>query len=434
MNSLVLLILYSFGLTYGFLNRQSYNRKIIDFQFSSGLNDENLVTESSQYLQSKRFWTKTITLPHPINTENIDIIELQSKLDKDYDLDMKRIELGLLLVNKGNIIIPIHDGKLQFQHETKIAKDGDINNDNTITICSFTPRAAHVTVNPTEEERKIDIERLNALNNALSIFSSTNSTELLSEKYSGTPPSRIYRSFVSPRISAVHILEPIERAANRTAQQIELAVRQIRADEASYLRNTDKSVLHLSRNENTNNTYKQTKPIVLVLDNVRSAFNVGSIYRTAETAGCRMVITCGITCHPPNPKLRKTAFDSIDIVPSLHFDDTMDAIHYLKENGYTIVSMETTSKSISYSTNGIYPKSGIALVAGNEVFGVRTNLILTYLIHTYLLTHSFQVDTRVMDSCDKIVEIKTYGVKNSLNVASALPIVLFEVIRQWENT
>ena len=395
----------------GFLNHQMSNR-LIKFHVAASEKTDDYVTASSQYLQSKRFWTKTIVLSDPIDAENINIDKLQFQLDNNYDLDMKRIEWGLLLMSKGNVIIPIHDGKLQFQHETKI-KEENIINDNTITICSFTPRAAHVTVNPTEEERKIDIERLNALNNALSILSSTNPNELLSDKYSGTPPSRIYRSFVSPRPAAVHILEPIERAANRTAQQIELAVRQIRADEASYLRNTDKSVLHLNRNEDVNSTSAKYKPIVLVLDNVRSAFNVGSIFRTAETAGCKMVITCGITCHPPNPKLRKTAFDSIDIVPSVHYDDTMDAINDLKNEGYTIVSMETTSKSISYSTNGIYPKSGIALVAGNEVFGV---------------------DTRVMDSCDKIVEIKTYGVKNSLNVASALPIVLFEVIRQWENT
>ncbi len=413
MNSFILLILCNFfGLMCGFLNHQLSNR-ITKFHVAANEKNDDYVTSSSQYLQSKRFWTKTIVLSDPIDTVNMDIDKLQFQLDNNYDLDMKRIEWGLLLISKGNVIIPIHDGKLQFQHETKITKEENIINDSTITICSFTPRAVHVTVNPTEEERKIDIERLYALNNALSILSSTNPNELLSDKYSGTPPSRIYRSFVSPRPSAVHILEPIERAANRTAQQIELAVRQIRADEASYLRNTDKSVLHLNHNEGVNSTSAKYKPIVLVLDNVRSAFNVGSIFRTAETAGCKMVITCGITCHPPNPKLRKTAFDSIDIVPSVHYDDTMDAINDLKNEGYTIVSMETTSKSISYSTNGIYPKSGIALVAGNEVFGV---------------------DTRVMDSCDKIVEIKTYGVKNSLNVASALPIVLFEVIRQWENT
>ena len=314
MNSFILLTLWSF---FGFIRGLKYHqnfKKIVKFHTAASNKNDDYITSSSQYLQSKRFWTKTIVLSDPIDTVNISIDKLQFQLDNNYDLDMKRIEWGLLLMSKGDIIIPIHDGKLQFQHETKITKDEIIIHDNTITICSFTPRAAHVTVNPTEEERKIDIERLNALNNALSILSSTNPNELLSDKYSGTPPSRIYRSFVSPRPSAVHILEPIERAANRTAQQIELAVRQIRADEASYLRNTDKSVLHLNRNEVVNSTSANYKPIVLVLDNVRSAFNVGSIFRTAETAGCKMVITCGITCHPPNPKLRKTAFDSIDIV------------------------------------------------------------------------------------------------------------------------
>ena len=116
----------------------------------------------------------------------------------------------------------------------------------------------------------------------------------------------------------------------------------------------------------------------------------------------------GITAHPPHPKLRKTAFSSLDVVPHRHFDDIVDCIDTLKREGYLIVAMETTSKSQIYS-QVTYPRN-VALVLGNEITGV---------------------DTRVMDMADMIVEIPTYGVKNSLNVASAAPVVLFELLRQW---
>lgn len=123
------------------------------------------------------------------------------------------------------------------------------------------------------------------------------------------------------------------------------------------------------------------------------------------------VITCGITAHPPHPKLRKTAFTSIDVVPHRHFDDIIQCIQTLRAEGFTIVAMETTSKSKLYTAVD-YPSQKVALVLGNEVTGV---------------------DTRVMDLAEVIVEIPTYGLKNSLNVASAAPVVAFEVLRQWES-
>jgi tRNA G18 (ribose-2'-O)-methylase SpoU len=147
---------------------------------------------------------------------------------------------------------------------------------------------------------------------------------------------------------------------------------------------------------------------VLLLDNVRSAFNVGSLFRTGETAGIQEIVTAGITAHPPHPKLRKTAMQSLEAVPTRHYDNVMDAVRALKEEGYTIVVMETTSKSALY-TDTKYPEK-TCLVLGNEITGV---------------------DTRIIDLADMVVEIPTYGVKNSLNVASAGPIVVFEVLRQW---
>jgi len=120
------------------------------------------------------------------------------------------------------------------------------------------------------------------------------------------------------------------------------------------------------------------------------------------------VVTCGITAHPPHQKLRKTALSAVELVPTRHFEDTLAAIEVLRKEGYSIAVMETTSLSVSH-TRAVYPKQ-LALVAGNEVTGV---------------------DPRIIEAADLVVQIPTFGVKNSLNVASAVPIVLFEVLRQW---
>jgi tRNA G18 (ribose-2'-O)-methylase SpoU len=117
-----------------------------------------------------------------------------------------------------------------------------------------------------------------------------------------------------------------------------------------------------------------------VLDNVRSAYNVGSILRTAETAGLSEVICCGYTPTPPHDKLAKTAFGAAEAVPTRHFSSTLAAVQALKEVGYTVYAMETTSKSANYVKVSFPLKT--ALVLGNEVTGV---------------------DTQVMDACDGLV-------------------------------
>ena len=82
--------------------------------------------------------------------------------------------------------------------------------------------------------------------------------------------------------------------------------------------------------------------IYFVLDNLRSVFNVGSIYRTAETAGAAQVVTCGITPHPPHEKLAKTGFSSIDYVATRHFSSTVEAVEQLEKEGIACYAMETT--------------------------------------------------------------------------------------------
>ena len=150
-------------------------------------------------------------------------------------------------------------------------------------------------------------------------------------------------------------------------------------------------------------------PVHLVLDNLRSAFNVGSIYRTADTARLASVCTGGYTAHPPHPKLDKTALGTLDYVPTRHFASTLAAVDHLRDRGIAVWALETTSASRSY-TAVEYPRP-VGLVLGNEALGV---------------------DRAVLERCDQLVEIPMYGYKNSLNVAAACAVVVFEILRQWE--
>ena len=149
-------------------------------------------------------------------------------------------------------------------------------------------------------------------------------------------------------------------------------------------------------------------PLYLVLDNLRSAFNVGAIFRSVDAARLAGVLTCGYTAHPPHKKLDKTPLGTLDYVPTPHFDTALDALDYLSAEGIVAWALETTSHSVSY-TDVEYPQP-LALVLGNEALGV---------------------ERAVLERCERIVEIPMYGYKNSLNVASAAAVVAFEALRQW---
>ncbi len=149
-------------------------------------------------------------------------------------------------------------------------------------------------------------------------------------------------------------------------------------------------------------------PVTLVLDNLRSAFNVGSIFRTADTARLQQIITCGYTAHPPHPRLDKTALGTIDYVDTTHAESTMAAITELQSQGIAVWALETTSASLSY-TEVSYPRP-VALVLGNEALGV---------------------EQEVLEGCDALVEVPVFGYKNSLNVACTAAVVVYEILRQW---
>ncbi len=148
-------------------------------------------------------------------------------------------------------------------------------------------------------------------------------------------------------------------------------------------------------------------PLTIVLDNLRSAFNVGSIFRLADTMRVRRLILCGYTAHPPHPKLDKTSLGTIDFVPWQHYERTSDAVRYLKKSGIPVWAAETTSHSIRYDSIP-YPEE-LAIVFGNEALGV---------------------ERQVLDMCDRMIEIPTYGFKNSLNVATSVSVIGYKFLEK----
>jgi tRNA G18 (ribose-2'-O)-methylase SpoU len=154
---------------------------------------------------------------------------------------------------------------------------------------------------------------------------------------------------------------------------------------------------------------RRTSPLRVVLDNLRSAFNVGSIFRTCEGAGIERIHLCGITPYPPHAKLDKTARGATSLVAWSHHVDAMEAVRVLKADGYRLAALELTDRSVDYRTIPYTPP--LALILGHEVAGVTRP---------------------VLEAADWIIEIPMRGRKNSLNVATAVGVVLFEVLRQWE--
>jgi tRNA G18 (ribose-2'-O)-methylase SpoU len=144
--------------------------------------------------------------------------------------------------------------------------------------------------------------------------------------------------------------------------------------------------------------------IVLVLDNIRSAHNVGSAFRTADSFKIDKVWLCGICAVPPSAEIHKSALGAEDSVDWEHVDDTMEAVRRLKEDGYTIVSAEQTMQSVMLDT--FVPEKGrrYAVVFGNEVAGVSQE---------------------VVDASDFALEIPQYGTKHSLNVSVSMGVVLW---------
>ncbi len=154
----------------------------------------------------------------------------------------------------------------------------------------------------------------------------------------------------------------------------------------------------------TTKTAKSKKPrLHIILDNIRSAYNVGSIFRTADATGCAKIYCCGISAYPPNPKLVKTALGATQYVPWEYFDQTTDAVKTLQEKSIPVFAVELTQNSKNYKEMK-YPKE-FALVFGHEINGVGQP---------------------VLDTADETIHIPMRGQKKSLNVATVAGVVMFE--------
>ena len=149
---------------------------------------------------------------------------------------------------------------------------------------------------------------------------------------------------------------------------------------------------------------RESSGVVLVLDNVRSAHNTGSAFRTADAFGVDKIYLGGICPVPPSPELRKVALGAEEVVPFEHVADVPALVRHLQADGYTVIAVEQTVNSVKLDQFTREPGRKYALVFGNEVDGVQQE---------------------VVDACDFSIEIPQKGTKHSLNVSVSIGVVLW---------
>ena len=152
-------------------------------------------------------------------------------------------------------------------------------------------------------------------------------------------------------------------------------------------------------------------PFVVVLNNIRSLYNVGSIFRTADGIGIEKLYCCGITGIPPSNQISKTALGAEETVPWEYREQAVAVVRELKKKGYQIVLLEQTVSSVDYQE--FQPSAPVCLVVGNEITGVADELI---------------------QLSDKSIEIEMSGLKNSLNVTVAFGVVAYRIRHRLKQT
>jgi len=152
--------------------------------------------------------------------------------------------------------------------------------------------------------------------------------------------------------------------------------------------------------------HAEKNKVIVVLDNIRSMHNVGSVFRTADAFLIEAICLCGYTPQPPHRDINKTALGATDTVDWLYFETPIAALQDLKQNGYTIYAVEQAEGSISLENFNWQPSQKIAVIMGNEVEGVDANLL---------------------PFCDGCIEIPQLGMKHSLNISVAAGIVLWKI-------
>jgi len=160
-------------------------------------------------------------------------------------------------------------------------------------------------------------------------------------------------------------------------------------------------------------SYKKSSktPIIVVLDNIRSLNNIGSVFRTADAMAVEGVYLCGISAQPPHREINKTALGATESVDWEYFEKTETAVDKLKEEGYTIVSIEQTLGSIMLHDFQVKLGDKLALVFGHEVYGVEQEII---------------------NRSDAVIEIPQKGTKHSLNISVSAGVVLWDLTSKFE--
>ena len=163
-------------------------------------------------------------------------------------------------------------------------------------------------------------------------------------------------------------------------------------------------------NRLTVDEFKQSPkiPVIAVLENIRSAYNVGSVFRTADAFLLEAIYITGYTCTPPHKEIKKTALGAEDTVSWQHFANATDAIQALKAAGYIIFAIEQAANSKSLEAVDFTSIKKVAVIFGNEVTGVEQTTIA---------------------QCNGVIEIPQFGMKHSLNIATAAGVVLWEIVR-----
>lgn len=157
----------------------------------------------------------------------------------------------------------------------------------------------------------------------------------------------------------------------------------------------------------------QKNPVVVVLDNIRSCNNIGSVFRTSDALLIEKIYLCGITATPPNTEIHKTALDSEKTVAWEYFAETTDAVEKLKAENYMVFAIEQVENSIMLPDFDPKKYEKIALIFGNEVKGVQQ---------------------KVVNICDGSIEIPQFGTKHSFNISVSAGIVMWDVFSKLKYT
>jgi len=156
---------------------------------------------------------------------------------------------------------------------------------------------------------------------------------------------------------------------------------------------------------------KTKVPIILVLDNIRSLNNIGSVFRTADAFLIKAIYLCGITAQPPHREIQKTALGATETVEWNYFSTTIEAVTELKNLGYKLVAIEQTENSTMLNDFKCSKDEPLALIFGNEVLGV---------------------EQEVINEVDEVVEIPQYGTKHSLNISVSVGVVVWDVFNKMQ--